>query len=188
MNWTLTAHRRWLLGLILVGVGVVLLAVQFFGGTTHYLWPFFIIAPGAALVAVALGTGREMRKLAVPGTIITGLGLILFFQNLFNYYESWAYVWALIPFFVGLGMMLAAEEEAGEEGSEAARHLMTWSLTVFVIFAALFELFIFDGGVFAARIVLPVLLILAGAAFLLGWVGPRAETHGDSDTKPGPQP
>ena len=168
MNLKMTNHRRNMLGLILVGVGAVLLIAQFFGGTGQYFWPFFIIAPGAALVVVSQAADGEMRKLAMPGMTISGIGGILFFQNLFDYYESWAYVWALVPFFVGAGMMLAAEEEEGEHGTEAARNLMTWALAAFLIFAAMFEWFIFDGGVALMRYLVPLALIGIGALFLFG--------------------
>lgn len=171
MNWNLNPHRRTLLGFILVGIGVVLLVMQVLGGAAQFLWPFFIIVPGGALVAVALAASETGRKLAVPGTVIAGIGLILLFQNTFEYYQSWAYAWALVPFFVGVGMMLSADEEHGEEGSEAARHLMTWSLTAFVILATVFELLIFGGGGFGARFVVPLILIVAGAAVLFGWAG-----------------
>ncbi len=171
MDWNLTPHRSKLIGALLVGVGAIVLLTQFFGGTAHYLWPFFIIVPGLVLVAVAMSAGDTVTRLAIPGTTIAGIGLILFFQNLFNYYQSWAYVWALIPAFVAFGMHLSTEPNPDGEAASPS-HLMTWSLTVFVVLAAVFELFIFDGGVFAARIVLPLGLILIGAAFLFGWIGP----------------
>lgn len=180
MNWNLTHHRSRLLGLLLLGIGVVLLVTQLFGSAAHYLWPLFIIVPGAALVVVAMAAGDTVTRLAIPGTTIAGVGLILFFQNLFNYYESWAYVWALIPFFVGVGMRLSSESAPDEE-SVSSRHLMTWSLTVFLVFAAVFELFIFDGGVFAARITVPLVLILVGAAFLFGFFGSERTPPQDSD-------
>jgi hypothetical protein len=177
MNWTFDGRRRAVLGLILVGIGVMLLPAQVFGNAAHYLWPFFIIAPGAALAAVAVASGGAMRNLAVPGTVIAGIGVILFFQNTFDHYESWAYAWALIPFFVGAGTRMVAQEETGDRGSEWARHLMTWSLTAFVLLAAIFELLIFGGGGLVARIVVQLLLIAAGVAVILGWIGAGHAMH-----------
>ena len=144
--------------LLLLFTGLVIHKPHYFGMFSfayvvevHNVLGFILLINAALALAGLLSAegawlGRALNVFALLG----GVGLILFVQNLFGYYESWAYVWALIPFFVGAGMMLAADEEEGEHGTEAARHLMTWSMTAFVIFAAVFELFIFDGGVFAA--------------------------------------
>ncbi|MBT8455258.1 MAG: hypothetical protein HKO95_08480 [Rhodobacteraceae bacterium] len=175
----LSSQRRAVVGLILLAVGFLLLGVQVFGDLSNYLWPLFIIIPGAVLALMGLSSGGTARKLAVPGTTIAGVGLILFVQNLFNHYESWAYAWALIPFFVGIGMALAADDDAGEGGTEAARNLMTWAIAVFVIMGAIFEIFIFGGGgVLGARFLVPAVLIVLGAAFLLGWIAPDTRGHG----------
>ena len=166
MDFGFDSHRRRLLGLILIGVGIVLLLVQF-GGVTRYLWPFFIIAPGAALVAAALATDGATRGLAVPGMVIGVIGTILFFQNLFDHYESWAYAWALIPFAVGAGMSIAAGEADDAPGDEGARHLMTWSLIAFVALAFVFELFVFGGPGLFGRIAIAAVLIGGGVLVLM---------------------
>ena len=148
-----------------------MLVTQFFGNTAQYLWPLFIVVPGFVLVAVAMAAGDTVTRLAIPGTTIAGVGLILFFQNLFDYYQSWAYVWALIPGFVAFGMQLSSEPDP-EGDAPTPGHLMTWSLTVFLVLAAVFELFIFGGGLFGARYAVPLIIIVIGAAFLFGWIGP----------------
>ncbi|MDJ1007194.1 MAG: hypothetical protein QNJ13_05155 [Paracoccaceae bacterium] len=180
MDWGFDEHRRKLLGFILVGVGVVLLVAQF-GGAARFLWPFFIIAPGAGLVAAALATEDATRGLAVPGMVIGTIGTILFFQNLFDHYESWAYAWALIPFAVGAGMAIASGEAPEAPGDEGARHLMTWSLAVFLALAFVFEVFIFGGSGLIGRIVIAGALILGGAAVLF-----TRSDAGKSDAAPAP--
>ena len=178
MNWNFTEHRRSVLGVMLIGIGAVLLAAQIFGNMAGFLWPLFIVVPGAALMVVGMASDGWARNLAIPGTVIGGIGLILFLQNTFNHYESWAYAWALIPFFVGFGTMIAAEGDTGTGDPDTAHHLMKWSITVFLILAALFEFFIFGGGGMAARIVVPILLIAAGAVALFG-------QHGDETGEAG---
>ncbi len=51
--------------------------------------------------------GKQVSGLAIPGSIITGIGLLLLFQNLTSYWESWSYGWTLIIIFVGAGIYLA---------------------------------------------------------------------------------
>ncbi len=51
--------------------------------------------------------GRGAGPLAIPATILTCLGLIFLGQSLFDYYESWAYIWALLWLTPGMaGMMI----------------------------------------------------------------------------------
>lgn len=174
MDWKLDEHRGRLLGLVLIGVGVVLLIAQF-GGAVHLLWPFFIIAPGAALVVAALATEGVARRLAVPGMVIGTIGTILFLQNLFDHYQSWAYAWALIPFAVGAGMRMAAGDDPAARDEEGAQHLMTWSLTAFVVLAFLFEVFIFGGAGVFGRFVIAGALIVIGAGVLISARGAKRE-------------
>jgi hypothetical protein len=96
-----TMHKRSsiVVGTILILVGILFLLVQFFPGLAASLdistqWPLIIVGVGGLLILSAfLGT----PKLAIPGSIVTGIGGILYVQNLTGAWDSWAYVWALIP-------------------------------------------------------------------------------------------
>ena len=44
--------------------------------------------------------------MAVPATIVSGLGGILADQWYTGDWQSWSYIWALIPGFVGIGIVL----------------------------------------------------------------------------------
>src|SRR5690349_21065109 len=81
-------------GTLLVLLGLVLL-IQPVTGMNPWaaIWPFCIIIPGLSFFMVALGIGRPAAPLAIPGSILTTLGLILFYQNTFGYFQSWAYTW-----------------------------------------------------------------------------------------------
>ena len=46
------------------------------------------------------------RLLTEAGMEVVYIGLLLFYQNTFNHFESWAYAWALIPFAVGIGLVI----------------------------------------------------------------------------------
>jgi hypothetical protein len=77
---------------VLVGLGVLFLFQQAVGVEIgQYAWPLFVIFPGLAfLAAFALGP-RSAAGLAIPGCVVTTVGLILAVQNTFNVWETWAY-------------------------------------------------------------------------------------------------
>src|SRR5690348_13766190 len=85
-------------GIVLVGLGVLFLVQQALGfDIGRFGWPLFLILPGLAfLAAFALGP-RGAAGMAVPGYVLTTIGLILAIQNTFGLWETWAYAWALIP-------------------------------------------------------------------------------------------
>jgi hypothetical protein len=96
-----------LLGILLITVGVFFFIGQWldinWGAAT---WPFYVIAPGLALMAWGL-TQRDGSGLTVAGSIVTMVGLVLLYQNTTGNWESWAYAWALVgPGGSGLGMLL----------------------------------------------------------------------------------
>jgi hypothetical protein len=133
------------------------------------------MAPGIALLAWAFLGGRSSAGLAVPGSIVTMVGLVLFIQNVTNRFDTWAYAWGLIVAAVGVGTWLygsLADKE--KEMTDGARTAMV-GLALFAGFGVFFEFVIGLGGrsaVFGGWLV-PVLLIAAGAA-LLFWRRPNA--------------
>jgi len=96
-------------GTILITLGVIFLVagpLDLLPGLST--WPFFIIVPGVALIALAFAVGGEGGVgLSIFGSIVTATGLLLLYQDTANHYESWAYAWALIaPGSVGFGMLV----------------------------------------------------------------------------------
>lgn len=146
-------------GIILIAVGVFILLAQAIPGFAAFLdislhWPFIFVAIGGLfLVSAFLGSA----ELAIPGSIITGLGLIFYYQNISGNWASWAYVWALIPGFVGLGMMITSwlDKTQATQMKEGKR-LFLISCGLFLVFAFFFN--------FSATIgqFWPLLLIIAG--------------------------
>ncbi|MDT8381893.1 MAG: hypothetical protein RQ728_06515 [Brevefilum sp.] len=94
-------------GFFLILLGILFLireiAPQYF---QFWDWPFIIIGLGFLFIiwAIASGTGG----LAVPGSILAGLGGIFYYQNMTGDWESWTYIWALIPGFVGIGIIISS--------------------------------------------------------------------------------
>jgi hypothetical protein len=151
-------------GIIMIAVGAFFLVLQFFPEAATQLdlgrqWPLIIVATGAFFL---LGSLLGTPPLAVPGSIIAGIGGILYYQNATGNWASWAFVWALIPGFVGLGIMLMSllsnqRKPTLREGAQ----LVFISLIMFVIFGAFFN------GLGVLGNFWPVILILAGGWMLI---------------------
>ncbi len=164
-------------GVVLVGLGLLFLIQQTLGiDIGHYGWPLFVILPGLGmLVAFALGP-RSAAGLAIPGCVVTAIGLILAIQNTFGLWQTWAYAWALIPAAVGLGLRLQSEQLGQPRAAEVGTRMLEGALLAFVVFAVFFEFFLdlshLANGVLRSTVA-PALLILAGI-YLLVRRRPRA--------------
>ena len=58
--------------------------------------------------------------------IVTGTGLILLYQNSTGRWQTWAYIWALYPVFLGLGLMFLGRRTDDEGTRRAGRGFVTW--------------------------------------------------------------
>ena len=120
-----------------------------------YSWPVIILIVAAGLLLLGLVVGAP--DMAVPACIVGGIGGILYYQNMTNNWGSWAYMWALIPGFAGIGMLLAHVLGARDRYSlRSALDSIGTSLVMFIIFGAFFGAFRALGDYW------PLLLIAAG--------------------------
>jgi len=152
-------------GGLLVLLGVVLLVLQLAPGLADRLslewsWPLLVVAVGLGFFFMGLVTGTP--GMAIPACVIAGIGGILYWQAMTGAWTSWAYVWALIPGFVGIGMILAAilGEGGREQAWKGAETILT-SIVLFAIFGTLF------GGMNIFGIYWPLLLVVIGAIQLV---------------------
>ena len=150
------------LGIILVLVGAYFLGQKFFPEFVLFRtfeWPMIVIGVGGLLLLIGLLTGQP--GMAVPAAIVAGIGSILYYQNATGKWETWAYAWALIPGFVGIGSVIAGI--LGDNPRQSFRN----GLNLILISAVLFAIFyaIFGGGPWAAF--WPVLLIALGLWLLV---------------------
>ena len=94
------------IGLILVIIGAVVLVTRVADVTLGAdAWPLWIVVPGLAMLVASFAVPpRGGLGLAVPGAIIATVGLVLWVQDAYDAYETWAYAWALVaPTAAGVG-------------------------------------------------------------------------------------
>lgn len=161
---------RTIIGMLLIGFGGLFLLTQATGANVFGLaWPLIVLIPGLIFLALALrATNEETLGFIFPGVVVTGTGVILSYQNITNHWESWAYIWALYPVFVGVAMRFMAQRTDNAELGQVGQRLMLFGTVGFVALGALFELFIFNGGdVGLVAPLVPVLMIGAGIFMIL---------------------
>ena len=152
-------------GAILVLLGGWFLAAQFVPGMDAWLnieftWPLIIIGVGLFLFVFGLLVGEP--GMAVPASIVTGIGALLYYQNATGNWASWSYAWTLIPGFVGIGAIIA-----GLLGDNRKKSIQD-GINLLVISAILFLIFgSFLGGLDLLGDYWPVLLILLGVWLLI---------------------
>jgi hypothetical protein len=157
------------IGVVLVVVGLFYLIVQVASiDLSSFGWPLFIIIPGLTLLVVgfiSLGTGA-----AIPGGILTMVGLVLAYQNSTNHWASWAYAWALVaPGGVGLGLFLQGLRERNAGLIRQGRSLMLIAVLIFMVLFVFFESILDISGINDAPLVraaLPALFIVIGILLL----------------------
>ena len=130
----------WLIGVVLVLLGALLLLSQLGVDLFSAGWPFFVIGPGLLFFLAMVTRGRRGAPLAIPGSIITTVGLILLYQNASGHWESWAYAWTLIfPTAVGVGMMIQGVWAGDQPPIRTGSHFLVAGLVLFVTLAVFFE-------------------------------------------------
>jgi hypothetical protein len=167
-------------GLILILAGLLFLLLQTnpqFADQINLAlhWPLIIVGVG---VLFLLGAFLGTASLAVPGMIVTGIGGLLYYQNISGNWASWSYAWALIPGFVGLGLILMGLLDREERSSiRGGLTLVIISLILFAVFAG------FLGGIQFLQNFWPVLLILAGIMILLRGRSVKGDPNTDETPK-----
>ena len=157
------------LGVVLVVVGLFYLLVQVANvDLSSFGWPLFVIIPGVTLLIVgmiSLGTGA-----AIPGGILTMVGLVLAYQNSTGHWTSWAYAWALVaPGGVGLGLFLQGLRERNGNLVRQGRSLMGIAALIFIVGFVFFESILNISGINDEPVVkaaLPALFIIIGILLL----------------------
>jgi hypothetical protein len=174
-------------GAILIAFGLLALFGQLFRGFHFwsYLWPVIIIGIGALFFVGMFAGGKSMAGLAIPGTIIGGIGLLLFLQNLTNGWESWAYSWTVILILVGLGIFIMALYTRDPQRRQAGLRVMKVGAILFIIFGGFFELIFSSFRPYGIQsYIFPVLLVLLGIYLIVTRSGLLRSRGADSNEQP----
>ena len=149
----------------LISIGALILIDNFLHlGVSRYIWPIFVLAPGAVMLFLALDEDRNLLGMIFPGMIVSGTGLILLFQNTTGWWHSWSYMWTLYPLFVGMALYIFGMRTHNSDLKGVGRWMGVGSIIGFFVFGFLFETLIFHSPL--GMTVLPILLIAAGIYLL----------------------
>jgi hypothetical protein len=179
-------------GSVLIGVGLLLLVAQFLNALAwQHLWPFIVIGAGSLFFVGMFAGDRQAAGLAIPGSIVTGVGLMLLVQNLTAHWASWSYGWTVILMSVGAGIWIMGWRTENAAQRESGLGVLRVGFILFVIFGAFFEVLLSGaGGPALRRILFPALLIVMGLVMIvrrLGW-WPRAAGSPPADAPAEPPP
>lgn len=162
------------IGVILIAAGVLVALGQVFDFSVGQIaWPLYIIVPGAMLLFISFFDEAIGKVLAPIGMMITVTGCVLAYQSWTGHYQSWAYAWILTsPFAIGAGLAMHGIRYDDNYLLKVGRTIATVSIAFFLAAAAVFELVFNISGLGSSvdipwGIMLPVVLIVAGAAALI---------------------
>ncbi|MCE7990082.1 MAG: hypothetical protein DYG89_53740 [Caldilinea sp. CFX5] len=159
-----------LLGFLMIALGLLFLFGQLFQiNIGVWGWPFFIIVPGVVLFMLGFaGDSPADQPLLIVGSVVTAVGLLLFYQNLTGHWASWAYAWALAaPTAIGLGEMIYGARKGQPAAQRTGQQLATIGLVIFAVGAIFFEVVIGISGFGLGGWAWPALLIGLGLFLLL---------------------
>jgi len=166
-------------GAVMIGFGLLFLAGQVFPNVNWgFLWPFIVITVGVVFYVAMFSGGKQTAPFAIPASIISGVGLVLLFQNITHHWESMSYFWTLIITFVGVGIYLMGVQAGDEIQKQSGIRVIKVGVILFVIFGTFFEMIFssFNGMVF------PILLILVGVYLVIARSGLLRIRKNDSST------
>lgn len=172
-------------GFILILIGLIFLAFQVIPTLnawvgSEFTWPMSIILVAVGLLLIGALTGTP--DMLIPASIVAGIGGILYLQNGgILTWESWAYLWTLIPGFVGIGEFLSGLVKWKKHDIIDGLQTMLVSAVLFVVFGSLMgNMF----GYFPFQNYLPVLLIALGVfLFIRALLDRRAGNHSSQSIK-----
>jgi hypothetical protein len=159
-------------GVVLVVIGVVVLLIRLVDTTLgSSSWPLWIIVPGLAMLIGSLAIPpRGGLGLAIPGTIIAIVGGILWIQDAYGLYGTWAYAWALVaPTAPGLAMLIYGLARGDRELAADGLRTTLVGIGLFLGFALFFEGVVGISGHRIANLdeVLPYVVIGFGALLVV---------------------
>lgn len=104
-------------------------------------WPIFVLAPGIVLFVAGLAVGGKAGLgFAIPGGIVSMVGLVLTVQAATGLWGTWAYAWALVaPGGVGLALVVYGILTGQADIARGGLPVLLTGLGLFVGFGLFFE-------------------------------------------------
>ena len=167
--------KNWNFAGLIIGVVLIIIGILAFFGRyiilpdMDTLWPLVVVVAGAAFFIPLLLGNKSRGGLAIPGSILVTIGVILYIMNRTDSWEAWSYCWALIVCAVGAGNWIKGYTSGAPELQKRGLTTLRTGLILFIVFGVIME-FIFSmsgeahwGGV----LLWSILLILVGAYLLV---------------------
>lgn len=155
-------------GIILIGCGLMAIAGQFLQIMDwDFIWPFGVIGFGLVFFLAMVAGGKQAAAFAIPASIISGIGLVLLFENITGHWEAMSYFWTLIIMFVGIGIYIMGWYGGDENQKRSGWGVMKVGFILFIIFGAFFELIFSSFN----NLIFPILLILLGVYLIVSRSG-----------------
>jgi hypothetical protein len=133
------------------------------------LWPLILVVVGVALFIPLLLGDKSRGGLAVPGSILITIGVILYIMNRTDSWSAWSYCWALIMCAVGAGTWINGYRSEKPELRKRGLDLMRTGLILFIVFGVIMEFIFSTSGEahWGGLLLWAVLLILVGIYLLV---------------------
>ena len=178
--WWLGPERGTIaLGVVLLVVGVLALLGRLLSIDVLGLgWPLFVLLPGILLFAAGIAVGgRAGLGLAIPGGIVSMVGVVLSVQAATGLWATWAYAWALVaPGGVGLGFVAYGLVTGQPDIARNGLPILLTGLGLFVAFGLFFEGLLHLSGAslpLAEPVLAGGLIVLGVVILVLGFTGRR---------------
>lgn len=159
-----------IVGAILIAIGILSLFGNFFTFMNwDNAWPLIVIGVGLAFFLGMFLGGRTAGGLAIPGSVIATVGLILLYMNNTGRWEAWAYAWALIISGVGVGILINGAWSDRPDLRKQGLDTIVSGLTLFLLFGVIMEFVFSAAGVstYGNPLLWSGLLILLGLFLLV---------------------
>jgi hypothetical protein len=165
-------------GLVLLAVGLLLLAseplidfVRGLGIDDDVLrwWPLLMVGLSLFFLVPSFVGGQHRRLragMAIPGIMLAGIGAALLYTSLTDRWNSWSYLWSVLPFTFGFGMYVAGLIADAPAFKWIGSGIAIGGVLAYLVFANVF------GGE-AFRLVAGAGIIVLGLALTIGGLAER---------------
>ena len=156
------------IGVTLIALGILSLFGQFFTFINwDNLWPLIIIGIGLVFFVWMVLGGKTYGGLAVPGSILTVVGLILLVMNSTDQWAAWSYAWALIFCGIGAGILINGVWSDRPDLRKSGLEMLRAGFILFLIFGILMQFIFSFTGVTGGNLFLWAALLVLMGLFLL---------------------